>query len=235
MTTTEHNPFDTAAPGQSTPAPNPAPVGGGFSEFASPGADLADPFASPSGGSGVPFPRCTDLIGRVIALRKLSESMEENPFSKKTPKETQKIFTCHLVVFTGGMVTTTDRRDAADNPDAFSLDGSSDLPMVEVGEPILLVENWRAWNAGILNKFRHNPIIIGRLVRLPRGKQAKAALPTWQAFEKWAASGPSKELWDQAGAFWTIIPDESPEEHEMAVKWYRSNSPDAQTFRAPIS
>jgi hypothetical protein len=228
MTTTE-NPFDTAAPGQSTPA---ASVG--HSEFASPGADLADPFAAPSGGGGgKPFPRCTDLVGRVIALRKLEESMEPNPFSTKEPKELQKIFKCHLVVFTGGMITTTDRRDN-ESPDAFSLDGSSELPMVEVGEPILLVENWKIWNAGLLNKFGRNNVILGRLVREPKGKQAKETLNTWQKVEAWLATKPAKDVYDKASPFWTLY-DVEQAEREAAVAWVRGNSVDAKAFMAPAS
>src|ERR1700742_216123 len=96
MTTTEDNPFATAAPGQQTPVQD--TPRGGFSEFASPGADLADPFAAPSGGFGKPFPRPQDLVGRVVALRKLSEGNEPNPFSKQEPKELQLVYTCHLAV-----------------------------------------------------------------------------------------------------------------------------------------
>lgn len=232
MTTTEENPFATAAPGQSTPVAQPA-TSGGMSEFASPGADLADPFAAPSGGSGVPFPRCADLVGRVIALRKLEESQEPNPFSKKEPKELQKIFRCHLVVFTGGMITTTDRRDN-DSPDAFSLDGSSDLPMIEVGKPILLVENWKIWNAGLLNKFGRNNIVLGRLVREPKGKQAKDTLNTWEKVEAWLATKPSKEVYDKASPFWTLY-DVEPSEREMALKWVRGTSADAKAFLAQAS
>lgn len=228
MTTTEHNPFDTAAPGQSTPA------SAGHSEFASPGADLADPFAAPSGGgNGVPFPRCTDLVGRVIGLHKLEESMEPNPFSNTEPKAMQKIFRCNLVVFTGGMITTTNRQ-GDESPDAFNLDGSSDLPMIEVGEPILLVENWKMWNAGLLNKFKRNNIILGRLVREPKGKQAKDALNTWEKVEQWLATKPSKELYDKASPFWTLY-DVEPSEREAALAWVRGNSADAKAFLAPAT
>lgn len=234
MTTTEHNPFDTAAPGQSTPAAPPASAGhsAGHSEFAAPGADF-DPFAPPSGGSGVPFPRCSDLVGRVIALRKLEERMEENPFSTTTPKQLQKIFVCHLVVFTGPTITTTDRRDSAET-DAFNPDGSSGLPLIEVGDPILLVENWRIWNAGLLNKFGRNNIVLGRLVREPKGKQAKDTLNTWQKVEAWLATNPAKDVYDKASPFWTLY-DVEPSEREAALAWVRGNSADAKAFLAPVS
>lgn len=222
MTTTE-NPFDVAAPGIQTPVAS-APTGGGFSEFASPGADLADPFAAPAGGFGKPFPRPQDLVGRVVGLRKLSEGNEENPFSTKTPKELQLVYTTHLVVFTGGTIYTSDRSD----------DAALDAPRVEVGDPILLVENWKVFNRGLLNKFGRNNIILGRIVRKPSGKQAAATLDTWQKVEQFMATNPSREVLDRAKLFWTLD-DVEQNERELAVKWIRGGSADAKTFLAPVS
>ncbi len=223
MTTTEENPFATAAPGQSTPVAQPA-TSGGVSEFASPGADLADPFAAPSNGFGKPFPRPQDLVGRVVALRKLSEASEENPFSTKTPKELQLVYTCNLVVLTGPMVTTTDRSDEA----------GLEPPLVEVGDVPLLVENWKVFNRGLLNKFGRNNIILGRIVREPPGKQARDTLNTWQKVEAFVGTNPSREVMDRAKLFWTLY-DVDPAEREMALKWVRSGSKDAQAFLAPAS
>lgn len=215
MTTVQDNPFATAAPGQSVPAA--APVGG----FASPSGDLADPFAAPAGGFGKPFPRPQDLVGRVVGLRKLSEAVEENPFSTKTPKDTQLVYNCHLVVFTGGTIYTSDRSD----------DAALDAPKVEIGDPIMLVENWKVFNRGLLNKFGRNPVILGRIVRMPSGKQAAATLDTWQKVEAFMATNPSRDVLDKAKLFWTLT-DVDPSERELAVKWLRDGSADAKTFLA---
>lgn len=223
MTTTEHNPFDTAAPGQSVPVAQP-PVSGGVGEFASPGADLADPFAAPSTGFGKPFPRPQDLVGRVVALRKLSEGSEENPFSNKTPKELQLVYTCHLVVLSGPTVFTSDRSD----------DAALEAPKVEVGDPPFLVENWKVFNRGLLNKFGRNTIILGRIVREPSGKQAKDTLTTWQKVEAFVATNPSREVMDRAKLFWTLY-DVEPTERDAALAWVRGGSKDAQAFMAPVS
>jgi len=220
MTTTEENPFATAAPGQTTPVTG----GGGFSEFANPGADLADPFAAPSSGFGKPFPRPQDLVGRVVALRKIAEGNEPNPFSKQEPKELQLVYTCHLAVLSGGMVFTSDRSD----------DAALDAPQVEVGDPPLLVENWKVFNRGLLNKFGRNPIILGRIVREPTGKQAKETLTTWQKVEAFLATNPSREVLDRARLFWTLI-DVEQSERDAAVAWVRGSSADAKAFMAPVS
>lgn len=225
MTATDYNPFDTAAPGQQTPAPAPTPaIGGGFSEFASPGADLADPFAPPSGGFGKPFPRPQDLVGRVVALRKLSEGNEPNPFSKTEPKELQLVYVCHLAVLSGPTVFTSDRSD----------DAALEAPKVEVGDPPFIVENWKVFNRGLLNKFGRNNIILGRIVREPSGKQAKDTLTTWQKVEAFLATNPSREVLDRAKLFWTLY-DVEPQEREAALAWVRGGSADAKAFLASVS
>lgn len=222
MTTTEHNPFDTAAPGQSTPAA--APASAGHSEFAAPGADF-DPFAAPSTGFGKPFPRPQDLVGRVVALRKISEGNEPNPFSKQEPKELQLVYTCHLVVLSGETVFTSDRAD----------DAALDAPKVEVGDPPFLVENWKVFNRGLLNKFGRNAVILGRIVQEPSNKQARDTLNTWekvQAFK--TAPTTTREVLDRAKLFWTLY-DVEPAERAAAKAWVNGNSADAKAFLAPVN
>ena len=214
------NPFDTAAPGQSVPVAGPSVDSD--NPFGAPGGDLADPFAAPAQVGGGAFCRPQDLVGRVVALRKLSEKMEENPFSDKTPKDLQKVFYCHLVVFTGGMITTSDRRE----------DAPLDAPPVEVGEPILLVKDWRLYNVGLMNKFGRNTIIRGRIVREPLGKQAKETLNTWQKVEAFMNTNPSRDVVDKAKLFWTLIDDLTDGERQLTLDWFRGDSVDAKEFRA---
>jgi hypothetical protein len=214
------NPFDTAAPGQSVPAAAPSVDSG--NPFGAPGGDMADPFAAPANTGGGAFPRPQDLVGRVVALRKISEKEEENPFSQKTPKDLQKVFYCHLVVFTGGTITTSDRRE----------DAPLDAPPVEVGEPIYLLQEWKIYNAGLLNKFGRNNIIRGRIVQEPLGKQAKETLNTWQKVEAFKATNPSRDVLDKAKLFWTLIDDLTPEETKLTLDWIRGGSVEAKEFMA---
>jgi hypothetical protein len=212
------NPFDTAAPGQSTLATPPAvpdPFGGV-------NGTVADPFAAPASVGGGAFPRPQDLVGRVVALRKISEKQEENPFSTATPKELQKVFYCHLVVFTGGMITTSDRRE----------DAPLNAGPVEVGEPILLLKEWKVYNAGLLNKFAHNPMIRGRIVREPMGKQAKETLNTWQKVEAFMATNPSRDVQDKAKLFWTLTNDLTADEVKLTLDWFHGGSVEAKEFMA---
>lgn len=212
------NPFDTAAPGQSTlvaPSPSPDPFGG-------PNGELGDPFAAPALVGVGAYPRPQDLVGRVVALRKISEKQEENPFSTQTPKELQKVFYCHLVVFTGGTIMTSDRRE----------DAALDAGPVEVGDPILLLKEWKVYNAGLLNKFASNTMIRGRIVRLPQGKQARDTLTTWQKVEAFLATNPSKDVLDRAKLFWTLTNDLTPEETKLTVDWFHGGSVEAKEFMA---
>jgi hypothetical protein len=214
------NPFDTAAPGQSVPVA--APSVDSANPFGAPGGDMADPFAAPATVGGGAFPRPQDLVGRVVALRKISEKMEENPFSTNTPKDLQKVFYCHLVVFTGDTIWTTDRRE----------DAALDAAPVEVGEPILLLKEWKVYNAGLLNKFGRNNIIRGRIVREPQGKQARETLTTWQKVEAFMATNPGKDVLDRAKLFWTLIDDLSPEETALTLDWIRGGNVKAKEFLA---
>lgn len=209
------NPFDTAAPGQSTLVADPDPFGG-------PNGEQGDPFAAPALVGGGAYPRPQDLVGRVVALRKISEKQEENPFSTQTPKELQKVFYCHLVVFTGDTIMTSDRRE----------DAALDAGPVEVGDPILLLKEWKVYNAGLLNKFGSNTTIRGRIARLPQGKQAKDTLTTWQKVEAFMATNPSRDVLDKAKLFWTLVDDLTPDEVKLTKDWFYGNSADAREFKA---
>lgn len=212
------NPFDTAAPGQSVPVAPPAQP----DPFGGPNGEQGDPFAAPASVGGGAFPRPQDLVGRVVALRKISEKQEENPFSTATPKELQKVFYCHLVVFTGGTIMTSDRRE----------DAALDAGPVEVGEPVMLLKEWKVYNAGLLNKFAHNTMIRGRIVREPLGKQAKETLTTWQKVEAFMATNPSRDVVDKAKLFWTLANDLTPEETKLTKDWFYGGSVEAKEFMA---
>lgn len=211
MTTVDDNPFATAAPGQSTPVPPPS-AAQAANAFGAPAGAPVDPFAAPAEGGGL-GPKLRDLVGRVVALRKTEVSMRPG-YQAKPDDPLVKTFTCHLVVFTGGMITTTPGGDDI-NPIT--------AQAVELGMPVMMFRDRHFSQPGVINRFASNTVIIGKVGRLAGNKKAAETLNTPEKVEAWLATNPPDEVRKSAKIFWTILDEVTPEERAEAVRWVNSS------------
>lgn len=209
------NPFETKAPGQTETI---APPTNGDNPFGGTNGTMANPFAAPVAGGEV-GPAVRDLVGRVVGLR-VTEKGEKPAYEAKNG-EMQTVYVCHVVVFTGGMITT--------------MPTGEDVPLnaqpVELGMPVKAFWNRFIYGKGIQNKFGGNAAILGRIKRLPKGQQARAALTTWQSVEEWLATNPNEQLVKQAQLFWTIEDDDLTDaDRKLSHEWVTSGSVEAKRF-----